>query len=113
MISGRTARNMNPDLHQRLRSGCRPLKVRLHTSRSTAAREEIMLRRTVMISAIASLVAATTCSAADWEDRLQKLYPAAKEEGSLIFNTERIEEVGGKEGLAEFQKRFPGIEITF
>ena len=52
-------------------------------------------------------------SAAEWEDKLQKLYPAAKQEGELIFNTARVEEVGGKEGLAQFDKRFPGIKITF
>ncbi len=51
--------------------------------------------------------------AAEWEDKLQKLYPAAKQEGELIFNTARVEEVGGKEGLAQFDKRFPGIKITF
>ena len=51
--------------------------------------------------------------AAPWEDLLQKIYPAAKQEGELIFNTERQEEVGGKDGLALFQKRFPGIKISF
>ncbi len=51
--------------------------------------------------------------AAPWEDLLQKLYPAAKQEGEVIFNTEREEEVGGKEGIAQFQKRFPGIKVSF
>jgi iron(III) transport system substrate-binding protein len=51
-------------------------------------------------------------SAAEWEDRLQKLYPAAKTEGEVIFNTARVEELGGKEGLAQFTSRFPGIKIT-
>ncbi len=47
-----------------------------------------------------------------WEQLLQKLYPAAKQEGEVIFNTARIEEVGGKEGLEKFHKRFPGINVT-
>jgi iron(III) transport system substrate-binding protein len=73
-----------------------------------------MHRRTVLVSAVALLaVAASSAFGAEWEDRLQKLYPAAKEEGQLIFNTERIEEVGGKEGLALFEKRFPGITVEF
>ena len=62
----------------------------------------------------AVLLAATGVShAAEWENRLQKLYPAAKAEGEVIFNTERIEEIGGKEGLAKFEKRFPGIKVNF
>ncbi|MBI2985245.1 MAG: extracellular solute-binding protein [Deltaproteobacteria bacterium] len=48
-----------------------------------------------------------------WEQTLQRLYPAAKEEGEVIFNTARVEEVGGKEGIEKFYKRFPGIKITF
>ena len=47
-----------------------------------------------------------------WEQLLQKLYPAAKQEGEVILNTSRIEEVGGKEGVEKFQKRFPGIKVT-
>jgi len=73
-----------------------------------------MLRRTVLTTALMTLATiATHASAAEWEDRLQKLYPAAKAEGVVIFNTERIEEVGGKEGLAQFKKRFPGIDVQF
>ena len=73
-----------------------------------------MLRRTVLMSALLSITAmATSASAAEWENRLQKLYPAAKAEGVVVFNTERIEEVGGKEGLAQFKKRFPGINVQF
>ncbi|HLH98040.1 MAG TPA: extracellular solute-binding protein [Xanthobacteraceae bacterium] len=72
----------------------------------------------VQWSLIVTLVAtAFLCSgaarAAPWEDLLQKLYPAAKQEGEVIFNTEREEEVGGKEGVAQFQKRYPGIKVTF
>jgi iron(III) transport system substrate-binding protein len=63
--------------------------------------------------ALAFVCSIRASSAAEWEDRLQKLYPAAKQEGELIFNTARVEEVGGKEGLAQFDKRFPGIKITF
>jgi iron(III) transport system substrate-binding protein len=48
-----------------------------------------------------------------WEQILQKLYPAAKEEGEIIFNTARIEEAGGKEGIEKFTKRFPGVKVAF
>ena len=58
------------------------------------------------------LTVAGAASAAEWEDRLQKLYPAAKAEGQLIFNTERIEEIGGKDGVAKFEKRFPGVKLN-
>jgi len=47
-----------------------------------------------------------------WEQLLQKIYPAAKGEGEVIFSTSRIEEVGGKQGLQQFQKRFPGIKVS-
>lgn len=63
--------------------------------------------------AAAALLFNTPASAAGWEDLLQKLYPAAKQEGGLVFNTEREEEVGGKEGIAQFQKRYPGIKVSF
>jgi iron(III) transport system substrate-binding protein len=53
----------------------------------------------------------TGAHAATWEDLLAKLYPAAKAEGELVFNVERLEEIGGKEGIALFEKRFPGIKI--
>jgi iron(III) transport system substrate-binding protein len=55
----------------------------------------------------------TEARAANWEQLLQKLYPAAKKEGGLVFNTERNMEVGGKEGVEKFQKRFPGVKIVF
>lgn len=48
-----------------------------------------------------------------WEQLLQEIYPAAKAEGEVIFNTRRIEEVGGKKGIEKFQKRFPGIKLIF
>lgn len=63
--------------------------------------------------AIAAVLCNGAARAAPWEDLLQKLYPAAKQEGEVIFNTEREEEVGGKEGIAQFQKRFPGIKVSF
>jgi iron(III) transport system substrate-binding protein len=72
----------------------------------------------VQSSLIATFAAAVvlfngTAHAAPWESLLQKLYPAAKQEGEVIFNTEREEEVGGKEGIAQFQKRYPGIKVSF
>lgn len=67
----------------------------------------------IAMFAVAGLLAGSAAHAAPWEDLLQKLYPAAKKEGEVIFNTEREEEVGGKEGIAEFQKRFPGIKVSF
>lgn len=73
-----------------------------------------MTSRSLFISFVSVLVlTAGAAQAAEWEDRLQKIYPAAKAEGQLIFNTERIEEVGGKDGLAKFEKRFPGIKVSF
>jgi iron(III) transport system substrate-binding protein len=63
--------------------------------------------------AVAAVLCNTAARAAPWEDLLQKLYPAAKAEGEVIFNTEREEEVGGKEGIALFQKRYPGIKVSF
>jgi iron(III) transport system substrate-binding protein len=63
--------------------------------------------------AAAAVLFNTSARAAGWEDLLQKLYPAAKQEGEVIFNTEREEEVGGKEGIAQFQKRYPGIKVSF
>lgn len=61
----------------------------------------------------ALLLAPAGAGAASWEEKLQKLYPAAKAEGKLIFNARRIAEMGGKDGVAKFKKRFPGIDITF
>lgn len=73
-----------------------------------------MASRSLFIPLVSVLVlTAGAVQAAEWEDRLQKIYPAAKAEGQLIFNTERIEEVGGKDGLAKFEKRFPGIKVSF
>lgn len=71
-----------------------------------------MKRRTVslILMVLLAIVAATEAIAQSLE---QKLYAAAKEERELIFNTARIEEVGGKEGLEKFSKRYPGIKITF
>lgn len=58
------------------------------------------------------LATGVAAKAAEWEDRLQKIYPAAKAEGQVIFNTERIEELGGKDGVAKFEKRFPGVKLN-
>ncbi len=72
-----------------------------------------MTSRSLFVSCVSVLVlAAGAVQSAEWEDRLQKLYPAAKAEGQLIFNTERIEEIGGKDGVAKFEKRFPGIKVN-
>jgi len=60
-----------------------------------------------------TMVPAGNVQGAEWEQLLQKIYPAAKAEGEFVFNSARKEEVGGKEGIAQFQKRFPGIKITF
>jgi iron(III) transport system substrate-binding protein len=67
----------------------------------------------IAIFAAASALFTGAARAAPWEDLLQKLYPAAKQEGMVVFNTEREEEVGGKEGIALFQKRYPGIKVSF
>jgi iron(III) transport system substrate-binding protein len=74
------------------------------------------MRRTLctLLSAAAVAIGFSGASnAAGWEDLLAKLYPEAKKEGELVFNTERIEEIGGKEGVAQFEKRFPGIKVVF
>ncbi|MBI2988757.1 MAG: extracellular solute-binding protein [Deltaproteobacteria bacterium] len=48
-----------------------------------------------------------------WEQILERLYPAAKKEGEVVFNGGSGEmNVGGKEGLAKFAKRFPGVKLT-
>ena len=72
-----------------------------------------------MMKALAAVLlgaAMTTCAgmahAAGWEDILAKLYPAAKKEGQVVFNTERLEEIGGTDGVAQFSKRFPGIKVV-
>jgi len=64
-------------------------------------------------SAAIGLYAGAARAAEPWEDLLAKLYPAAKQDGELVFNSERIEEVGGKEGIAQFSKRYPGVKVTF
>ena len=69
--------------------------------------------RLIVTLAAATLLFNGAARAAPWEDLLAKLYPAAKQEGEVIFNTEREEEVGGKEGIAQFQKRYPGIKVSF
>jgi iron(III) transport system substrate-binding protein len=69
----------------------------------------------VLVAALfgaAMVVDAGASRAAPWEDILAKLYPAAKAEGEVVVNSERIEEVGGKDGIAAFTKRFPGIKVT-
>jgi len=75
-----------------------------------------MVREPMIFAAVLGAVtgfAGATVQAAGWEALLQNLYPAAKQEGELVFNTERQEEVGGKEGIAQFQQRFPGIKVSF
>ena len=73
-----------------------------------------MLGRTLFASMLGALVAfASGVEAANWEAKLAKIYPAAKAEGKLIFNARRIAEMGGKDGIRKFKKRFPGIDITF
>lgn len=71
--------------------------------------------RVFLVTILGLLMAmATGAAQADgWEDKLKKIYPAAKKEGELVFNSRRITEVGGKKGVAQFKKRFPGIKITF
>jgi iron(III) transport system substrate-binding protein len=71
-----------------------------------------MKAKLAFASALLAIGFAGTAYADPWEDILAKLYPAAKAEGVVVFNTERVEEVGGKEGLAQFQKRFPGIDVN-
>jgi len=72
-----------------------------------------MTSRSLFVGLVSALVLATgVARGAEWEDRLQKLYPAAKAEGQLIFNTERIEEIGGKDGVAKFEKRYPGVKVN-
>ena len=73
-----------------------------------------MKARAVFVPVLASIVTmGIGAQAAPWEDKLNKIYPAAKAEGKLVFNVRRIAEMGGKSGLAKFKKRFPGIDITF
>jgi ABC-type Fe3+ transport system substrate-binding protein len=75
-----------------------------------------MRYRALLITGLGTLIGAflaTDAPAANWEQLLQKLYPAAKKEGGIIFNTERNMEVGGKEGVEKFQKRFPGVKVIF
>jgi iron(III) transport system substrate-binding protein len=72
-----------------------------------------MKARVLVVPLLAALVTfVSSAQAASWEDKLKKLYPAAKAEGEIIVNSARHEELGGKEGLAKFNKRFPGIKLT-
>src|ERR1041384_6727667 len=64
-------------------------------------------------SAVTALYAGGARATEPWEDLLAKLYPAAKKDGEFVFNSERIEEAGGKDGIAQFSKRFPGVKVTF
>ena len=73
-----------------------------------------MLARALFTSLLCALVTlASSAGAQSWEDKLKKIYPAAKAEGKVIFNSRRISEVGGKQGVAQFKKRYPGIDIIF
>lgn len=73
------------------------------------------MRKTVAVAAFGLALAMLPGAAwaQKWEELLAKLYPAAKKEGQLVFNTERLEEIGGKDGIAQFEKRFPGVKVTF
>ena len=53
-------------------------------------------------------------SGQSWEQLLQKLYPAAKKESAVHFNGAGGGgiELGGKEGIEKFTKRFPGINVV-
>ncbi|MBI2986655.1 MAG: extracellular solute-binding protein [Deltaproteobacteria bacterium] len=58
------------------------------------------------------MVASNDALGQGWEHMLQKLYMAAKPEGSVAFNSGGGElSVGGKEGIEKFTKRFPGIRL--
>jgi iron(III) transport system substrate-binding protein len=59
-------------------------------------------------------VGARDSSSQNWEGLLQKLYPAAKKEGAVHFNGAAGDglEIGGKEGIEKFSKRYPGIKIV-
>ena len=71
------------------------------------------LRKLALIVAAVALAGVGPARAADkWEELLMKLYPDAKKEGEFIINVERIEEIGGKEGLEKFAKRFPGVKVS-
>lgn len=72
------------------------------------------MKRTITLVALGLSIGLLPGEAAaqSWEALLAKLYPAAQKEGQVIFNTERIEEVGGKDGVEKFQKRFPGIKVV-
>lgn len=74
------------------------------------------MKKSIMSITLLSIVfflATGNAPAANWEQMLQKIYPAAKAEGEVIFNSEREEEVGGKEGVRQFEKRFPGVKVVF
>lgn len=48
-----------------------------------------------------------------WEALAQKLYPAAQKEGQLIaYSTNGNLAIGGDKGVAQFNKRFPGIKFN-
>jgi iron(III) transport system substrate-binding protein len=57
--------------------------------------------------------AAVYAQSQGWETTLQLLYPAAKKEGKVVVNIAARKEVamGGEEGVATFNKRFPGIDV--
>jgi iron(III) transport system substrate-binding protein len=67
----------------------------------------------IALGAVALLAGGQANAAEKWEGLLAKIYADAKKDGEVIVNSERVEEVGGKEGVAAFEKRFPGIKVTF
>jgi iron(III) transport system substrate-binding protein len=67
----------------------------------------------VLLICLFTMIVAGDVAAQSWEQVLQKIYPAAKAEGEVVYNTGAGDiEVGGKEGIAKFSKRFPGVKIS-
>lgn len=67
----------------------------------------------MLLVALLSMVGVDDVLGQSWEQVLQKIYPAAKAEGEVVFNTGGGDiEVGGKEGIAKFTKRFPGVKVS-
>jgi iron(III) transport system substrate-binding protein len=67
---------------------------------------------TLLLGSALALGGGQAQAAAKWEELLQKFYDNAKKEGEVIINVERTEEIGGKDGIAAFQKRYPGIKVN-
>jgi len=73
-------------------------------------------RLIILVSVVLAFICggASDSSSQNWETLLQKLYPAAKKEGAVHFNGAGGGgiEIGGKDGMEKFSKRFPGISIV-